>query len=425
MSAHLYALGSNFAGQLGIGHRDDASTPYSCFFVNEYGISASPGSKIRKVVSGGGHTICLCTDGRAYAAGQVESLGQTVGVFANGASHRDRGSSFWRVGWMEGEETIDRFIDVAATWTASFFMTGGEGGQMTGTGKIFAVGSGALGLGEGISHTQEPKLVALYGKDNSADPENGVNGVPNIPHALSNLCAGVWNVVAASASGHQLYGWGECKKGEFGDVNQPKRFLHSPTKIFDTLMSQDKTVDCMTKIGVGRSFIVTHRCVVSGNGSPISSWRVHGQFVDAGLKSFLEELEARTVLPENSRESLVPAVGWSNLYVLDSRSGKVSAVGKNTLGEMPPDGLPPLKELSAGSAHCVGLTKEGQVIAWGWSEHGNCGDQSSASDGWSIIKPAISSSEKMVGVGAGGATTFIWTTVDKDLRLEELAEKDE
>ena len=27
----------------------------------------------------------------------------------------------------------------------------------------------------------------------------------------------------------------------------------------------------------------------------------------------------------------------------------------------------------AGSEHCICLTEEGMVYAWGWNEHGNCG----------------------------------------------------
>ena len=70
-----------------------------------------------------------------------------------------------------------------------------------------------------------------------------------------------------------------------------------------------------------------------------------------------------------------------------------------------------MEVISAGSEHCLALTKTGKVLAWGWGEHGNCGKHTD-SDGnvkerWNEID--LPQSQKAIAVYAGCATSFIVT----------------
>lgn len=88
--------------------------------------------------------------------------------------------------------------------------------------------------------------------------------------------------------------------------------------------------------------------------------------------------------------------------------------GRSDHGQLPPRGLPNIEQLAAGSEHVVALTKAGEVISWGWGEHGNCGgniDENGDVKGrWNVIPTHhLDESMKVLGVGAGCATSFFWT----------------
>jgi protein ATS1 len=107
-------------------------------------------------------------------------------------------------------------------------------------------------------------------------------------------------------------------------------------------------------------------------------------------------------------------VGWSSVHHVKSLDGatEVRSIGKNDRGQLAPSVLRPLRALAAGSEHCIGIDYAGQLIAWGWGEHGNCGEQvddrGTVSGRYNVI-PVASSEDGIVveGVAAGCATSFV------------------
>jgi hypothetical protein len=106
--------------------------------------------------------------------------------------------------------------------------------------------------------------------------------------------------------------------------------------------------------------------------------------------------------------------GWTSVHVLKgpASQGRVESVGKNNHGQFAPENLPPLRALAAGSEHCVAITKDNQVVAWGWGEHGNCGEKiderGNVSRRWNVISlPDIDGGFGVKSVAAGCATTFV------------------
>jgi len=69
------------------------------------------------------------------------------------------------------------------------------------------------------------------------------------------------------------------------------------------------------------------------------------------------------------------STGWTHSLVLEG--GQVKAWGRNNyyqLGGKEGDVIiTNVLKAVAGSEHCICLTEEGMVYAWGWNEHGNCG----------------------------------------------------
>ena len=69
--------------------------------------------------------------------------------------------------------------------------------------------------------------------------------------------------------------------------------------------------------------------------------------------------------------------------------------------------------MAVGSEHALALTKDGRVLAWGWGEHGNCGlgtdEDGDVKHGWNEISITESDKSSVVGLGAGCATSWIWT----------------
>ena len=92
------------------------------------------------------------------------------------------------------------------------------------------------------------------------------------------------------------------------------------------------------------------------------------------------------------------------------------AWGRNDRGQLPPPDLPTPAKLAVGSEHAIALLGDGRVAAFGWGEHGNCGPdtdfQGNVSGTYNVISlpEAVGADRKVVGVGAGCATSWMIVT---------------
>ncbi|KAI5286873.1 hypothetical protein KEM54_006439 [Ascosphaera aggregata] len=273
----LYAFGSNGSGQLGIGHKDDISTPTKCLFRHDDGrISARPQTTSPdipvKIAAGGNHTLVLFSSGAAFAAGalgdavfggcgcgngkngnddekqqqqqqqqqqeetQEEKEQASNGNYVYADKHiLDPQTIFRRISFIDpvSGTLINRFKSLSATWDASFFVattaiaTATCTTTCTATGFpsdpseeiIYAYGIGSkgeLGLGRDVVKADDyPRRIPDF-------PPAGLHVVD------MDACIGHVAVVLSDGS---LYGWGASRKGQLGVCHVLPKIVCQPSKV--------------------------------------------------------------------------------------------------------------------------------------------------------------------------------------------------
>ncbi|KAK5056045.1 hypothetical protein LTR84_012596 [Exophiala bonariae] len=372
----IYALGSNGAGQLGIGHLNDVAKPEKCMFVSKESRINVDGSqidrerKVKKIVAGGNHTLILTEEGKVFAAGRNGD--GRLGLPIEG--HEDEKSKFEEVDFSESEELTACFgsdtwkvTDIAATWEASFFVVNHKFILTCGSGL-----KGELGLGTDIQVANTMRKVFEV-------DEPGVH--------ILDIAACMAHLVFITSQG-LVFGWGGCRKGQLGHDLEKEKTVWSPRRLGDDLYLKPE------RVVVGREYTVLMR---SGE-NPVF-W---------GNSKFFDPKDVK-----RAAENDLLVSGWSSIHLLSSRpTALITSIGRNDRGQLASRTFPPLQTLATGSEHCVGITSAGKVIAWGWGEHGNCGDPLDSKGNvvgrWNeIIIPESAEGTQANRVAAGCATTFI------------------
>jgi protein ATS1 len=371
-SIKLFALGSNGSGQLGIGHQDDISLPQLCIFDNASFQLLEPNDKITNVVAGGNHTLVLFSSGAVFAAGSNE-VGQCGLPTSISSTNIYRRVDLHSEAPKSGDEVM-LCDDISATWEASFFRTG-DHIHVRGQGL-----KGELGLGEGVKQADEKTNVTV------------LSGELEGSSRVKEIKSGMSHTVVLTEDG-ELLGWGAARKGQLGHENKQEKIVWKPRHIGIPVQA--------AKIAVGRDFTF-----VTGDKD-----RWHWLLGDNKYESdYLPDLKSFVIASGEGTYDLTAS--WSNIYALTHSDHQLNGWGRNDRGQLPPKHLPKLKSVAAGSEHCVGLTIDGHVMAWGWGEHGNCGPDTDAQANvaggrWNMLPMPLSEHEEVVGVGAGCATSFI------------------
>lgn len=348
----LFALGSNGSGQLGLGHDEDMNTP-QCIS----SIALGDSSTIKRLAAGGNHTVVLYTDGRAFSSGD-NSDGRCAII-----GYETR-SEFLVIGNPD-EVAMHAWDDVAATWSATIFSRNqGQEIWVCGSG-----GSGELALGDGVIEAKQLTRVPNF-------PPEGTRVV--------QLAACMAHVIAVLDDG-QVWGWGKGRKGQLGELAQdawvPRRIEGARLKVSRAVCGKDFT--CLV------SYEKTANIAMLG---PVGRDRF--------------ELKAKTP-PEVLGWKEISA-SWGNVFVL-RETGELVAWGRDDHGQLPPDRLPSVAKVAAGSEHCLALTLDGKVLAWGWGEHGNCGEHTSDKGDVKGKWIELSVPGKVIDIFGGCATSFILT----------------
>ncbi|KAK5132814.1 hypothetical protein LTR08_008615 [Meristemomyces frigidus] len=355
----LYAFGSNGSGQLGVGHMEDSPIPKRSTQIN-YGEN----TRIRQIAAGGNHTLIVSSDGTVASIGSSES------------AQCGRQSTPFPPDHSPNDIELDMPWQVSATWSSSHYLLGGNAIMATGDGV-----SGELGLGTGVTRALYPQRIANFPPANTR--------IVQISSCMAHTVAILDNGTA--------YGWGKGGQGQLGD---PAENVWLPRKIEGIPFPA-------IKAACGKDFT----CIIGD--------RAEGKLIILGL----EKRDRFGVLA--SQPAAVPGwndigASWGSVFIL-KQSGELIGFGRNDHGQLPPLGLPPIEKFAAGSEHCLALTKAGKVLAWGWGEHGNCGEYTD-SDGdvkgrWNEI--GIPRREKVIGVYAGCATSFIVTAEDSEQKSQQ------
>ena len=352
----LFALGSNGSGQLGLGHDEDVSTPQ---VILPKTLDQDPSATIKRLAAGGNHTVVLYSSGRAFSSGDnmdgrcaTDGIGP-LGEFREIASRGSLAAQPWE--------------DVAATWSATI-LTRDQGREVWVCG---AGGSGELALGEGVLEARQ------------------LTQVPNFPPEgtqVSQLAACMAHVVAVLTNG-QVWGWGKGRKGQLGEVAQ----------------------DAWKPREIDRNTFQVSRAVCGKDFTCLSGDKETGDVAMLGPNG-RDRFDIRAKAPSEVPGWKEVSSSWGSVFML-RETGQLMGWGRNDHGQLPPQLLPPITKIAAGSEHCLALTLDGKVLAWGWGEHGNCGEhideKCDVKGKWNeLVVPG-----RVTGIFAGCATSFI-STVD-------------
>ena len=417
----LFAFGSNGSGQLGIGHQEDVSHPTQCLFEKPKKQETEPrqttqdlNDEIIHIAAGGNHTLLLTKSGAVYAAG-CNTDGRC------GPHQEDEILAFRRLilsDTIPGSEI--EFKHVSATWEGSILVSAQTEGD-----KVFILGS-------------NPKGELGLAANAPISPGTSIPDFPPDGTRITALASGMAHSAAVLSNG-DVYGWGAARKGQLGVGNIVARVACAPVKIDVPFFAE--SVVC------GREFTV-----VSGKGNFIVLGDPGNRWGVLRVPSLLS-LDGDQVEDLRDGEGCAGSRGfvrypytgigasWHGIYVhaapglelvsdlgepasshpqvedtgSASGSGFLIAWGRNDRGQLPPSTLPTPTVLAVGSEHVLALLGDGQVAAFGWGEHGNCGPdtdpQGNVSGTYNVLSlPETVTDGKVVGIGAGCATSWMIVT---------------
>ena len=352
---NLYGLGSNGSGQLGLGHQHDVSRPERCQVCKDR-------SRLVKITASSNTTFLLFDDGRICCAGVK------LAPVTTSSPHDDISVNMFR----EVAFTKDHIAKLcSASWEALIIVTETDDIYVCGRGM-----KGELGLGPELTATDDhAKLGSFLPKGTT----------------IVDINSSVSHTVAVLSNG-EAYGWGNGRKGQLGEFAE---VVWIPRK-FGSLKFKVSRVVC------GREFTL-----LAGDPSV-------GQVTIFGV----DKWDLRSQVSKQFPDWKDIGAGWGSIFVLD-RKGSMCSWGRNDCGQLAPMDLPPIARMSIGSEHTVALTESGNVICWGWGEHGNCGNSAAkvkdTACPWNEIEvPDSSNLARVHGIGTGCATSFFWTGAENN-----------
>ncbi|KAI9850787.1 MAG: hypothetical protein M1824_003097 [Vezdaea acicularis] len=355
--SRLYSFGSNGAGQLGNGSCVDVSIPTPSQFSST--ISEEP----VQIAAGGSHTLVLLSDGSVWAVGG--SVNDGHGLDDNHLVGTMTFSQLAPDGLSSGLKS-QKYKAIAATWEGSFLVAEDDRILSRGVGL-----KGELGLGDGVRSAQSFHEVPSF-------PPEG--------HSIVDIAGCISHVVVVLSNG-DVYGWGSGRKGQLG---LPSGILQSPRR-FEGINFQVKRAVC------GREFTFLIGDQNCGEYSILGS----------------DKWGVQSGGPANICDWKSVGASWGSVFVLFS-SGKLLSWGRDDHGQLTPPKLPLLRSIAVGSEHVVALTLNPSLIAWGWGEHGNCGNETEEGDvkgrwnSFTIPRTDPSLDPIPTRIGAGCATSWVW-----------------
>ncbi|GAO50889.1 RCC1/BLIP-II protein [Saitoella complicata NRRL Y-17804] len=354
MPSHLYSFGSNGKYQLGLGHDQDTHIP------NPVESDVLPPVPPKALAAGGNHTILVYPDGNAYSVGDNECGQSGLGEDSVTVPHFTKVKGSWSA--------------AAAGWEFSIFVSA------SGT-EVYSAGRGTRGeLGLGTD-------ALLTGR------RRALQHIPDFPppgRTVTEVAAGVAHVIC-TLDDDSVWAWGDGRKGQLEGAYEKTKVWWTPRDtglkaIPRNFYNVEKRVAC------GREFtlIQTEDGPMLLGGGPRDRWQI------ASIPSYIP--------------ATVKNVGacWSSGHVVSS-DGRVISWGRNDRGQGAPDCLPSIKLIASGSEHVLAQDYQGNIYAWGWNEHGNCGREDKLDvTGIHVIREGdtVSASDGFIAAGCG--TSWFW-----------------
>ncbi|KAI5950214.1 ATS1 [Candida theae] len=312
----VLACGSNGSYQLAQNNDEDQRKLNPCLFRHE-GEEPTFTNTIEyrpiKVACGGNHTLILLENGVVYSCGDNEfgQTGRPDGILAVPV--------FTRITPVQ-----NKIIDISCGWDYSFLLTEQN--------ELYACGQGLkgeLGLGNDVSVASSPKLVIRFDAK------------------VCKIRTVVNHTIVQTDEG-KLYGWGNCRKGQLGTVNKElvkRGAVWQPIEL-------DFGIPHVDTFELGREFTII---------STSDTFHIFG-------KSTIDIYKLRDQVDSGEWMDTM----WSSVHFKTHNT--IKSFGTNTHGQLYNyDSIGEDFEFVVGSEH--GLLKRGSIVyAWGWGEHGNCGE---------------------------------------------------
>ncbi|KAK9475898.1 regulator of chromosome condensation 1/beta-lactamase-inhibitor protein II [Lipomyces japonicus] len=320
----IFSFGSNSRCQLSLPTGEDVSVP--TLVGKQFEVRRPLEPQHLELVSNGNHTL-LRLKHVVYSVGD-NSFGQ---CFQSPSTEPIR--SFEPVSQLLPANMTP--VKIAAGWEFSVVVyenksTGGQAMYVAGTGP-----RGELGLGPNVRVCAQQHVVPSF---------------PPAGRRINRLAAGMSHVVAVLDDG-TAYGWGNARQGQLGPEHVACRTgVWAPAAIALPDGFSPADVACGTHFTAFTS--------TSGQVVVLTSKDKHGVITDVP--------EQRGLLRS----------GWTSLHMLQG-TGDITSWGNNSHGQHRPEQAPKAAMMACGSEHTIVLDRDTEraVYAWGWGEHGNCGQQ--------------------------------------------------
>ncbi|KAK3295803.1 regulator of chromosome condensation 1/beta-lactamase-inhibitor protein II [Chaetomium fimeti] len=385
----IQAFGSNGSGQLGIGHKEDVSTPQPVLLPSSITTTTTPQPKLKRIAAGGNHTLLLFESGALLWSGDHTSGACGPVTTTNTDDSTPELTPQFRPVDLTSLPPGSKPVHVAATWTATILVTtapspnpqSNNNTTTNNTHKVYTFGTatkGELGLGLDPSSPASTPIPTA---------------IPNFPPPgthITDLSSCMGHAVAVLGNG-EAWGWGNGRKGQLGEPATGA--VHSPRRIEGVGFPVARAV-------CGREFTC-----------------LFGRPDDAGEVAVLgsDKWGVRSQVPPSCR-SLSGGVagwrevgaGWGSVFVLKEDGGLLSW-GRDDHGQLAREDLGRVRDIAVGSEHALALTEAGDLMVWGWGEHGNCGPIRNQDGEKGERNKIVSASEGMeiTMIGAGCATSWI------------------
>lgn len=188
----------------------------------------------------------------------------------------------------------------------------------------------------------------------------------------------------------QFYGWGVSRKGQLGSTNE--KVIWEPTILqFEPCIKN-------SEFTVGRDFTVLYNEAeihILGNNERIRNGLNERKF--SKDKQFNENISSM----------------WSSIHI--EANGVLDSIGNNSHGQFFPNTEGQFSKFAIGSEHGLAVSTQAAsdcVFAWGWGEHGNCGEQPETKQNDVVFSSlnkifTSTSNEQVIGIACGCATSWV------------------
>jgi alpha-tubulin suppressor-like RCC1 family protein len=392
----VYAWGRNASGQLGDGTNEEKEGLVRVIGLNN----------MNRIAAGGYHSLAMDEDGNVYAWGsntygqlgdgttvnrtvptQVTGLEDMCDIYAgsNSSFAKDRNYELFSWGLNADGQLGDgtsagRNAPTEVTGISNVKTVSAKDNQSFAvliSGAVYAWGYNGSGqLGDGTKTNRQTPTAS-----------SGLTGIESV-------VPGYTHTLALSEMGGEVYSWGTNEHGQLGDGSLQARSTPAKINSFEWIVSVSAAVRFSVALDTyGKIYVWgTNDNGLLGGGT-------------AAVRYELGEVKLENVVEVSAGDKHSMALTEDgDVYTWGDNTYNQLGVGSSTSYASVPvkvEGMSEVKQISAGKAHCLALTEDGAVYAWGENIYGEVGN-GDVGMGNAVLVDGLAGSD-IVAVSAGYA----------------------